>query len=123
MRKYGYIRQESSMTVPHCQCCGTRAGTVGTVTFCLSGTGIVILWYHKSSHRHSTKLCIWFPSVNKFLGSNAAAINIKKSISFLKNFNCVFYGLDTEPEPQPEPQLVKSRNRNEKNRKKERKKE
>ncbi len=33
------------------QCCGT-----GTVTFCLIG----------SSHRHSIKLCIWFPSVNIF---------------------------------------------------------
>ncbi len=31
-------------------------GTVGTVTW--------IKWNHKGSHRHSVKLCIWFPSLN-----------------------------------------------------------
>jgi hypothetical protein len=52
---YGRISQR--------QFCETR-----TVTFCLSGTGTVIKWNHKSSHRHSIKLRtgIWFPSFNIF---------------------------------------------------------
>ncbi len=65
---------------------------LGTVTFCVSrtGTGIrnkLTFWikgYHKSSHRRSVKLCIWFPSVNKFLGSSAASININRQY-FLQN--------------------------------------
>jgi len=37
-----------------------RNRTVGTVTFCLRGTGTVMKGNHKSSHRHSIKLCIRF---------------------------------------------------------------
>ncbi len=56
--------------------------------------------------------------INKFLGNNAASVNIKKAWFFTKKFSfkTVFYGLDTEPELEPESepvsQLVKSRNRN-----------
>ncbi len=61
---------------PFVKCCGTE--TVGTVTFCCSGTncnlmtdlswtGSVIKWNLKSSHRHIIKWCIWFPSFNIIL--------------------------------------------------------
>ncbi len=54
---------------------------------------------------------------DKFLGKNAASINIKKArLFYIKNFFTAFYGLDKEPEPEPEPltepKLIKSGNRN-----------
>ncbi len=64
----------------------SEPGTVETITFCRSGTetvnlitdlrgtgtvinygsGTVIKWNHKSSHRYSTKMWIWFPSFRIF---------------------------------------------------------
>jgi hypothetical protein len=52
-----------------------------TLTVCLSGTGTVIKWYHKRGD-------------DKFLGNNAAAIDIKKARFFTTNFfKLLFYGL------------------------------
>jgi hypothetical protein len=51
------------------QCCGNRA--VGTGTFCRSGTGTVIYDGTETNKTESQKM-------NKFLGNNAAFINIKK---------------------------------------------
>jgi hypothetical protein len=71
------------------QCCGT----VGTITFCLSGTGTVIKWNHKRRD-------------DKFLGNSAASINILKGMIFYQFFFTAFIGLDTESDPEPEPEPV-----------------
>ncbi len=71
------------------QCGGT--GTVEAVTFCRSGTetvinydsGTVVKWNHKSSHRHSITLCIWFPSFNIFCQWNFTIRLIKLTHFFL----------------------------------------
>ncbi len=62
----------------------------------------------ESKKSHNIKLCIWFPSLNKFLGSNAASIDIKKASFFnRKNVLSCFYGRNMDPElqlePEPEP--------------------
>ncbi len=85
----------SQVTSSEKQCCGTGTGTVGSVTFGLSGTGTVIKWNHKRLDDNF-----------RFLSNNAASINIKNA-GFLQFFlKTASYGLDTEPEPE----LVKSRN-------------
>jgi hypothetical protein len=117
------------------QCCGT--GTVGTVTFCCVergtgtvtcqkvrtgigtaisyGSGPVIKWYHKSSHKHTVKSCVFdflqltffsFTFYNKFDETYQffpckKILDVKRQDFFQLIFPTAFYGLDTEPEPGP----------------------
>ncbi len=125
-----YTEGTIELTLPGCvytlcieQCCGGGTGTVGTLTFCLRGTG---MQYGSSSDSGSGSVTGFWS------GSNINVIKRKQEIKYerptfleigcfwhwkgkiLCNFsfleNCAKYCLD--PEPKPEPKLSQSRNWN-----------
>jgi hypothetical protein len=73
------------------QCCGTGTVTVGTVTFCLTGTGSGTVINEITKKRKDDKV----------LGSNAASMNIKKARFLQFFFFTAFHGLETELELEP----------------------